>query len=153
MSLNKLVITDTSCFVLFYKIEGFVILHNLFGSVFTTPEIASEYGEQLPEWVVIQPVKNQDLLTEYQQKVDPGEASALALAKEINADLVILDDLEVRKFALKLGVPFKGTLGLLVMAKQYGIIPAIRPYLEKVQQTNFRLASHLIDQCLRDAGE
>jgi len=153
MSPNKLVITDTSCFVLLYKIDGFAILHNLFGSVFTTPEIALEYGEQLPEWVVIQPIKDQNLLAEYQQKVDPGEASALALAQEINADLVILDDLEARKFALKLGLAFKGTLGLLVMAKQEGIIPSIRPYLEKVQQTNFRLASHLVDQSLRDAGE
>jgi predicted nucleic acid-binding protein len=153
VSQNKIVITDTSCFILLSKIDAFGILGALFTAVFTTPEIAGEYGGQLPDWIIIQPVKDRALLDVYHQKVDPGEASALALAQEINADLIIIDDLAARKFALKLGLSFKGTLGLLVMAKQEGVIASVRPYLEKVQQTNFRLAGHLIEQSLRDAGE
>ena len=153
MGSYKTVITDTSCFVLLAKIDAFNLLQNLFGSVFTTPEVAAEYKEPLPGWVKVQPVKDGDLLRSYQKNIDLGEASALALAREIHADLVILDDLDARKFAFKLGVPFKGTLGLLVMAKQKDLIPSVRPFLEKVSQTNFRVASSLIEQTLRDAGE
>jgi predicted nucleic acid-binding protein len=149
----KIVITDTSCFVLLSKIDAFDLLQKLFGTVFTTPEIMAEYGEQLPDWVIVQTVQNHDLLQNYQTKVDPGEASALALAQEIHADLVILDDLDARKFAVKLGISIKGTLGLLAMAKQKGVIASVRPFLEKVSQTNFRVAAYLIEQTLRDAGE
>jgi predicted nucleic acid-binding protein len=51
---NKIVITDTSCFVLLEKINALDILHRLFSTVLTTPEIAAEYGNPLPDWVIIQ---------------------------------------------------------------------------------------------------
>jgi predicted nucleic acid-binding protein len=103
--------------------------------------------------VIVKPVQDRELLRSYQRKIDPGEASALALAHEINADLVILDDRDARKFALQIGIEIKGTLGLLVMAKQGGVITSIRPFLEKVGQTNFRVAAFLIEQAIRDSGE
>ncbi len=153
MSSTKIVITDTSCFILLSKIDAFELLQRLFGTVLTTPEIAREFGEQLPEWVTVVPVINQDLFQLYKEEVDPGEASALALAKELLADLVILDDMNARRFAGKIGITFKGTLGLFLMAKQAKLIPAVKPYIEKIKQTNFWIAAHLLEQCIRDAGE
>ena len=47
---NKIVITDTSCFVLLEKINALTILHQVFATVLTTPEIEKEYGNQLPNW-------------------------------------------------------------------------------------------------------
>jgi predicted nucleic acid-binding protein len=137
---NSIVITDTSCFVLLEKINALPVLHKLFTKVLTTPEIAKEYGIPLPEWVTIQPVSNTSLQQQFIQYVDLGEASAIALASEINCDYLILDDIAARKFASKLGLPVKGTIGVLLYAKQKGIIPKFRPYLELVQQTNFRLS-------------
>ena len=153
MAKSKIVITDTSCFILLSKIGALDVLKELFLAVFTTPEVAGEYGSPLPDWVIITPVQNRQLLDAYQEKVDIGEASAIALAKEINADLIILDDSAARKFAQQLGFAIKGTLGLLVLAKKEGVISSVRPYFDRVQQTNFRVAPSLIVAGLREAGE
>jgi predicted nucleic acid-binding protein len=149
---NKIVITDTSCFVLLEKIDALAILHQLFATVLTTPEIKKEYGDPLPEWVIIQS-SNQSLTEEFSQYVDQGEASALALAAEIFCDYIILDDMAARKLAEKLGLPIKGTVGVLLYAKQKGVIPLLRPYLDLIQQTNFRLSNQLAEQFIKDAGE
>lgn len=153
MQLNKIVITDSSCFILLEKIDALDILNKLFKVVLTTPEIANEYGLPLPEWVVIQRVDDFELQQRFYQYVDKGEASAIALACEIHPDFVILDDLEARQFAIKLGLPVKGSAGIILKAKQNGIIPAVKPYLNLMQQTNFRIAPSVIKTVLKEAGE
>jgi hypothetical protein len=50
---NKIVITDTNCFVLLEKINALFVLHELFAIVLTTPEIVKEYGDELPDWVIV----------------------------------------------------------------------------------------------------
>ena len=113
---NKIVITDTSCFILLEKINALDILHQLFPTIYTTPEIAKEYGSPLPNWIIIR-AANQSLQEEFSQYVDSGEASAIALASEISCDCIILDDLAARKLAKKLGLTIMGTLGVLLSAK------------------------------------
>jgi predicted nucleic acid-binding protein len=149
---NKIVITDTSCFVLLEKINALNILYQLYKTVTTTPEIAKEYGNILPDWVTVKSA-NQSLKEDFLQYVDEGEASALALASETNCDFIIVDDMAARKLAQKLGFTIKGTIGVLLQAKQENIIPAFRPYLDLVQQTNFRLSQQLAEQFLKEAGE
>jgi predicted nucleic acid-binding protein len=149
---NKIVITDTSCFVLLQKINALYILDQLFESVLTTPEIAKEFGDSLPDWVIVQPA-NPALVKEYFQQVDLGEASAIALASEISCDYLIVDDLAARKLATRLGLSIKGTVGVLLLAKQKNVIPLFRPYLDLIQQTNFRLSQQLAEQFIIDAGE
>jgi len=149
---NKIVITDTSCFVLLEKIHALNILHELFAIVLTTPEIAKEYGDTLPDWIIVQSA-NQFLKEEFCQYVDDGEASAIALASELSCDYIIIDDMAGRKLAEKLGLPVNGTVGVLLSAKQQGIIPLFRPYLDLIQKTNFRLSLKLAEQFIKDAGE
>ncbi len=134
------------------KINALSILHELFATVLTTPEIENEYGRPLPDWVIIQPA-NQSLTEEFCQYVDRGEASAIALASEISCDYIIVDDLAARKLAKELGLPIKGTVGVLLNAKQKGIIPLFRPYFDLIQQTNFRLSRQLAEQFIKDSGE
>ena len=149
---NKTVITDTSCFILLEKINALHILHQLFATVYTTPEIAKEYGKPLPNWIIIQ-AANQILQEKFYHDVDLGEASAIALASEISCDYIILDDLAARKLAKKLCLTIIGTVGVLLSAKQKGIVPLFRPYLDLIQQTNFRLSQQLAEEFIKAAGE
>jgi len=149
---NKIVIADTSCLVLLEKINALAILHELYATVLITPEIAKEYGTPLPDWVTVQS-SDQSLKKRFEQFVDQGEASAIALASEISCDYLIIDDLAGRKLAEKLRLPIKGTVGVLLSAKQNGIILLFRPYLDLIQQTNFRLSGQLVEQFIKDAGE
>jgi len=149
----KVIITDTSCFSLLHKLDALELLHQLFPIVITTPEIANEFKFPLPGWVIIQSVTNRALQKQFLKEVDLGEASAIALASEIAFDFLILDDAIARNFAEKLKMPVKGTIGLLVIAKNWGIIPLLKPYFNKIQETNFRIAIAVLEKVLKDAGE
>jgi len=149
---SKIVKTDTSCFILLEKINALPILNQLFDLVLTTPEIVKEFGKPLPDWVIIKSA-DPSLKEEYCKYVDRGEASAIALASEISCDYIILDDIAARKLAKKLGLPVKGTVGVLLNAKQKGVIPLFRPYLDLIQQTDFRLSRQLAEQFIKDSGE
>jgi predicted nucleic acid-binding protein len=116
---NKVVITDTTCFIILDKIGVLYLLGQVFSTVITTPEIALEFGLPLPGWVTVI-TASPHLREEFETRVDPGEASAIALAIEIHPDYVILDDLDARKFAEQLRLSVKGTGGVLLLAKQRG---------------------------------
>ncbi|WP_426670647.1 DUF3368 domain-containing protein [Mucilaginibacter sp. McL0603] len=147
------VITDASCFIILHKVDALHLLHQVFATVITTPEIAEEYGMSLPQWVTILSVKNKTLQNDLSFIVDPGEASAIALAHEIENNYLITDDLQARRLAIKLGLPMMGTLGVLLLAKQNGLINLVAPYLELIKQTNFRMAPELFHTVLKEAGE
>ena len=85
--------------------------------------------------------------------LDKGEASAIALAIELDNYLLIIDDLKGRKFAHQLGLTIIGTIGVLVDAKLAGIIPSIKPILSKIKSTNFRITEQLELLILKLAGE
>lgn len=148
-----LVITDASCLIVLDKIGHLHLLPMLFSEVVTTPEIIVEYGSAAPEWMQVIAVANKTLQNDFANIVDAGEASAFALAQEIKSDYVIIDDMQARKLAAKLGLNIIGTLGILLKAKQAGFITLLKPVLEQVEKTNFRTTTALIQSVLRDAGE
>jgi predicted nucleic acid-binding protein len=150
---STIVITDTSCFIILDKLDLLDLLPILFSNVITTPEIAKEYGKALPEWVIIQSVKNSALQKDLANIVDAGEASAIALANEINCIYLLTDDKAARKLAEGRGIVVKGSIGLLLYAKEQGALLAIKPYLDKIQATNFRISAAIIYKALNQAGE
>jgi predicted nucleic acid-binding protein len=107
----------------------------------------------LPKWIEIRPVQDITLKEVFKESVDPGEASAIALAMETSNAILIIDDLKGRKLASKMALSFTGTLGLLVKAKEYGVISSVKPYIEKIQNTDFRISSSLVDLVLEKTGE
>lgn len=85
--------------------------------------------------------------------VDVSEASAIALAMETDNSLIILDDYKARKTADYNGLKVVGTIGIIIKAKQLGLIPTIKPLLEKISKTNFRLSKELEQEALKLAAE
>jgi predicted nucleic acid-binding protein len=149
----KTIISDTSCFIILTNIGELELLHKLYGQIVTTLEIATEYGETLPEWVEIVNVidKSKQQLLELQ--IDKGESSAIALALETPNSTIILDDNKARKIANQLGLTYTGTIGVIVKAKLQGIIPSIKPIIEKIKQTDFRIAVEIEIEALKHANE
>lgn len=141
--MHKAIISDTSCLILLDKIGELEMLHKLFGSIITTTEIASEFGQPLPSWVEIKQPSDNNYQSIIEASVDKGEASAIALAIELDDCLLIIDDLKGRKFANQIGLTIIGTIGVIVDAKLAGIIPSVKPILTKIKSTNFRITEEL----------
>ncbi|MFO7869347.1 MAG: DUF3368 domain-containing protein [Bacteroidales bacterium] len=144
----KIVISDTSVLILFHKIDELHLLEKVYGELITTPEIVEEFGETLPEWIKIQAVSDTKYLDLLKTQVDLGEASAIALAKEFDDVLLLLDDLKARKLALQLKFKITGALGVIHKAKQLSVIEKVKPIIEKIISTNFRIANNIIQEFL-----
>ena len=147
------IISDTSCFIVLTKIGALELLHQVYGQVMTTPDIAVEYGETLPEWVDIVAVKDKTRQQLLEMQIDKGESSAIALALETPDCTIILDDYKARKIAERLGLNLTGTIGVIIKAKLRGVIPSVKPLLDKIKRTNFRLSPELESLALKAAGE
>jgi len=147
------IISDASCLIILTNIGGLDLLHKVYGKIITTVEIATEYGETLPEWVEIQVVNDKYRQQILEMQIDKGESSAIALALETPGCLIILDDYKARRIAEKLGLRITGTLGVIIKAKHQGIITSIKPILEKIKQTDFRLTRQLELIALKEARE
>jgi len=137
--MQKVIISDTSCLILLDKIGELELLNKLFGTIITTNEVAKEFGQTLPYWVEIKEPSNKNFQSIIEASVDKGEASAIALAIELNNCLLIIDDLKGRKFTNKIGITIIGTIGVIVDAKLTGHIISVKPILDKIKLTNFRI--------------
>ena len=151
--MHKIIISDTSCFIILTNIGELHLLQKLYSKIITTIEIATEFGEPLPEWVEILSVKSKDTQRLLEMQIDKGESSAIALALEIPDSLLILDDIKARKVATQLGLSITVTLGIIIKAKLEGIIPSVIPILNKIKQTDFRLSNEVESQVLKAAME
>ena len=125
----------------------------MYGKIITTAEVAEEFGQMLPDWVEIRlasDIYRQKIL---ELQIDRGEASAIALAIELVDSVVILDDYKARKVAESLGIQIIGTIGIIIKAKRNGIIESIKPFLQKIRQTDFRISDELEMRALEESGE
>lgn len=145
----KTVISDTSTLIIFQKIEEFNLLKEVYGELITTPEIAQEFGEELPHWIKIRSASDRKYQKFLSTQVDNGEASAIALATDFNDVLLLLDDLKARKLASQLNFKITGTLGIIHKAKQMGIIDKVKPLINKLMFTDFRVANNIIKEILK----
>ncbi|HLJ26762.1 MAG TPA: DUF3368 domain-containing protein [Candidatus Angelobacter sp.] len=83
-----------------------------------------------------------------------GEAEAIALAAEIKADTVLIDEQEARKFAAQAGLSVTGVLGILLRAKLMGAIPALKPEIQSLRaKARFFIARAVEAAILSAAGE
>lgn len=149
----EIIISDTSCLILLGKIDELDLLHRLCEKVYITPTIKEEYGEELPDWLKVKAPENTQYQNLLEMDLDAGEASAIALSLETDQSILIVDDLKGRKVAERLQLKYSGTLGLLLRAKQTGVLTVLRPVLAKMRETNFRFSESLLEYLLEQAGE
>ena len=87
------------------------------------------------------------------ETLDAGESEAIVLAQELKAKYVLLDDGLARRKARLIGLRMTGTLGIILMAKDAGLIPEVKPILDELKQTDFRMSDRVYQEVLLKAGE
>lgn len=105
------------------------------------------------DWIEVKDVSNRLLVTALRIEIDEGEAEAIVLAQEMAADLLLLDERRGRLVAGRLGLRIVGLLGVLIDAKQTGLIPEIKPLLDELIRFGFRIGQELYERVLQAAGE
>ena len=143
--MKKNIITDASCIIAFNNIGRFDVLQATCPFIITTPEVAAENNDPLPEWIQVIAVKDTIKIKSLSSFLGLGEASAIALALETENPLVILDDKKARRFAQNIGLDIIGIVGLLRIGYKQGLIPDIDYIIENLQKTGFRLPENTED--------
>ena len=85
--------------------------------------------------------------------LDAGEAEAIALARAVQARLILLDERHGRAAAARLGLPVAGSLAVLLQAKRQGLVPLVGPVLDQMIAQGRRIGPLLRTQVLASAGE
>jgi predicted nucleic acid-binding protein len=160
-----IVVSSTSPIVNLAVIGQLDLLRQLYGKVILPQSVYDEIaiaGEGQPgavevssfEWIEIGHVTDQLLLASLRLELDEGEAEAIILALETRADLLLLDERKGRAIAARLGLQFVGLLGVLLEAKQAGLIPAVKPLVDDlIAKAGFWIGQELYEHLLRVAGE
>lgn len=152
--MSKIIIADASCLIALDGIDELRILKDIYSEIITTPEVQSEFGKELPSWVLIQSVKNTSKREEFELVLDSGEASCIVLALENpTSSLLIIDEKKGRRIAIENGLEIIGTLGILLLAKQKLVIPSLKDKLALLAKRKFRFNQQVLTEVLKMAGE
>ena len=89
----------------------------------------------------------------YKAKLHDGEVEVMILSQEENADLIIMDDNAAKKTAKYLGFSVTGTLGILLKAKEKGIITEVRSLVDELKQNGLYISNAVENIVLTQAGE
>jgi len=157
------IICNTSPIQYLHQIGAMSLLSSLVGHLTVPQAVVGELAEgrrmgiDLPDvttedWITVRRPTSEPALP-LVSELGPGETEVLMLALEAPEAIVILDDGLARWVAEKIGVRLTGTLGVLRDAKKAGLIPAVKPFLDQLQERGFHLAAKTRIAVLRQTGE
>jgi len=158
-------VADSSPLVILAKLGCFDLLARLFPHVYICPEVHHEVviaGAGLPgasevskaEWIEVKAVENPAGLhsARRNQGLGPGEMSTILLAKEIGADVVLLDDYRARRWAKAEGLAILGSIGLLEAFYRQRYLTDLRHVFRQLLGHNVYIDPRLLDRRLRSLG-
>lgn len=161
MKMRK-IISNTTPILSLLKINKLELLKEIYGTIIIPRAVFQEIEKgkdklyyqnlSLVNWIRIKKIKNKESRT-YFFDLDDGEAEVLILANEQNADLVILDEIMGRRYAKQLEINLTGTVGVLLKAKEKGLVKSIRELLNELTEKGTWLNPKLILKAIELANE
>jgi len=159
-----IVISDTSPLRALAHVGRLDLLGAIYGEVLVPPAVADELqgiSSGFPPIMVssipavrVQAPSDSRLISRFQQELDRGESEALALAIEVGATIILIDEKLGRAAAEHEGLQPVGALGVLVRGMQMGLITAVLPLLDRLRdELGFFMSSELYEKVRRLAGE
>lgn len=160
-----IIVSDTSPINNLAAIHHLHLLHQLYGTVLipeavyrelTDPDfpVAGATEVQTFDWIQTRVVGDRSLVAALSNELDLGEAEAIALAVELQADQVLVDERRGRLIANRLNLRYTGILGVLVEAKSQGLIAEVKPQLEAlINEAGFWITEPLYNNVLKLVDE
>ncbi|MEH2193162.1 MAG: DUF3368 domain-containing protein [Nostoc sp.] len=160
-----IIVSDTSSINNLAAINHLHLLQQLYGTVLIPEAVYRELTDpnflvagatevQTFIWIQTRPIQDRILVEAFSNELDIGEAEAIALAVEMKADQVLIDERRGRMVAARLNISYTGILGILVEAKSQRLISAVKPLLDAlINQAGFWVAEPLYKRVLQLVDE
>ena len=165
MNLKVVIISDTSPVANLLIIDKLDVLYKTVGEIIIPPKVYIEitalkkYGVDTDpldnlSWISVKEPQNVKLVGQYLSVLDEGESEAIVLAQELHADWLIMDEKIGRKFAEQLKIKTIGLLGILIKAKNEGVLNLVKPTLDElISLAGFWISKDVYRMVLKEAGE
>ncbi len=158
------VVVNTTPLIALSHVGQLEVLKDLYGEIIIPDAVYKELAvkeesiskkavDNALDWIHIGHIQNHMAKSMYKTQLHDGEVEVMILSKEIEADIVIIDDGNAKKHAKYLGLPVTGTLGILIKAKQEGYITELKPILYQMVKNGIYISNSLVDLCLKQVGE
>jgi predicted nucleic acid-binding protein len=158
-----IVVSNATPLIAMDMADRFDLLQRIFGRIYIPQGVHEEVVEQGGErfgaaevrqaaWIQVVAAKDK-LAVEVLEDLGKGESETIVLAREMEADWVLVDERLARRKLELLGVRTIGTLGILLKAKELGLLQTMRPEVDKLRARGFRLSRHVYEDVLHMAGE
>jgi predicted nucleic acid-binding protein len=159
-----IVVSNTTPLIAMAMADQFDLLQKIFGRIFIPQGVHEEVVEQGGErfgatevrqaaWIQVITAKDKLAVEVLEDDLGKGESETIVLAREMQADWVLVDERLARRKLELLGVRTIGTLGILLKAKELGLLQTIRPEVDKLRTRGFRLSKHVYEDVLQMASE
>ena len=160
-----MIISNTTPISNFLQLERFDLLKRLFPVLHISQAVKREIDVVFAahrvwqtslqdDFIVVHEVASSDLRRHFLSVLHPGEAEALCLYLEQHADLCLVDDRDARAIATLHHIKLTGTLGILIQAKQRGVIDIVHPLLNRLREEHiFWISAEMYDTVLHLTGE
>lgn len=160
-----IVVSNTTPLIGLATIRRFDLLWRLFQQVYISQAVFDEAvgaGREeggakrevsSAEWIKTVSVRDRSAVDLLLDELDLGEAETIILAQELGADWVLMDERKGRRKLAQLGINKIGTLGILLKAKQIGLLAEVRPEVESLRQQGFSISQAVVEVILNSAGE
>lgn len=158
---KKIVVSDSSILISFAKIKKLNLLKEVTGKIIIPQAVYNEVikkgkpgtNEILScDWIETRVIGNEEKAKELPKYLGKGEKEAIILAKETDG-LLLIDDPAGRKEAIRQDIQITGTLGILQEIQAKGVIDRIKPILDSLIASGFRIDSNLYSEFLEGIGE
>lgn len=133
--------------------EHIIIPEAVYKEVTEKDDVAAQRIEAAREWIEVRKVDSNLDRRMYKAKLHDGEVEVMLLAQEIGADAVIIDDGAARRTAEYLGLPLTGTLGVMIKAKQRGLLEAVMPVVQQMEQNGIFFSRELKEKIRKFSNE
>jgi uncharacterized protein len=162
------VVCDSSTIIHLSRINRITLLRDFHGKIILSPDVWKEVvdegqgrlgSSELKEaresgWIEVIAAENKPLIQMLERELHKGESETIALAAEMNADLVFLDESDARMAARILGLKISGVIRILIKAKLAGKIPSLRDEFDRLREdAGFWIGADLNHRVLKAAGE
>lgn len=152
-----IVVSDTSVVTALIQIGRIDLLAEIFGGVVIPEAVAEELAAShvtLPVWIQTMCVRDNHVVEDLLTELDVGESEAIALALELDADFLLMDEKLGRAAAQRAGLTTIGLLGVAIVAKRKGLLSDLAPVIRELREkAYFWISEELEARVLRDAGE
>ncbi len=160
-----IVVSNTTPLIGLSSIQRFQLLQQIFGRIYIAQAVYDETyvsGQKkgrakqkvpIPNWIETVRVKDRLAVEVLLDELDLGEAETIVLAREMNADWILMDEKKGRRKLNQLGIQKIGTIGILLKAKERGLLSMVQPDLELLRKKSFIISQNVIDAVLKQANE